>query len=144
MSTFDDIPDFLVSKHFWATFYVWAGVFPWLSFPRLKGLQYVSYVTSFTCIIFAFISIAGLGNFGMGDKSKIKYFDFEFQPMVISFTFFLYPIVYQPNIQTVFNEMKNPTIKRSITILTISTFIIMITYCTIGIFGYLVLVGEHS
>ena len=74
----------------------------------------------------------------------MKFFDFEFQPTLISFTFFIYPIVYQPNIQTVFNEMKNPTIKRSICILTVNTFTIMATYCTIGIFGYLVLLRENS
>lgn len=100
---FDNPPAILVNKYFWATIYVWVGVFPWLSFPRLKGLQYVSYVTSFTCVIFAFLNIAGVGNFGIPNSEKIKYFDFEFEGLLLAFTFFVYPIVYQPNIQTVFN-----------------------------------------
>ena len=123
---------------------MWLGVFPWLAFPRLRGLQYVSYITSFTSVVFAFINFAGVFKFGAPKLSDVKFFDFDFQPTIVSFTFFLYPIVYQPNIQTVFNEMKNASVRRSICILSIDTFIIMATYCAIGIFGYLVLVGEHS
>ena len=61
----------------------------------------------------------------------------SFESIQVAFTLFLYPLLYQPNIQTVFAEMKRSTLKRSTVALATDTIIVLVTYSIIGILEYM-------
>lgn len=63
--------------------------------------------------------------------------DFELENYLVSFTLFMHPLINQPVVQPVFEEMKRPTIGRITSALSFNTGTCYILYSIIGITGYL-------
>lgn len=113
-----------------------------LSFPRISCIKYLSFFTSIIAVSYIVIVAWGVAHFESPSRVHWVMPDRltpgeSFESIQVAFTLFLYPLLYQPNIQTVFAEMKRSTLKRSTVALATDTIIVLVTYSIIGILEYM-------
>ena len=105
--------------------------------PKVSCIKYISYFTSAISVLYLPISCWGLASFVIPDVKAVVFFNMDIENVQIAFTLFLYPLLFQPNIQTIFKEMERPTVRRTTLTLIMDSAIVYVTYCLIGIIGYL-------
>lgn len=130
-------PELLTQSWVWALVFIWGTLFPPLTCPRVSCIKYISYITSGLCVLYIFIVVWGVFHFPRPSPSDVDYFKPDVESVQIAFTLFLYPLLYQPNIQTIFHELERPTIRRTTVALTLDTAIVFVTYLIIGLLGYI-------
>lgn len=121
----------------WALIFIWGTLFPPLTCPRVSCIKYISYLTSALCVLYAIVALWAVFVFPRPKAHEVDYVKLDIEGVQIAFTLFLYPLLYQPNIQIIFHELERPTIKRTTITLSIDTAIVFFTYLTIGVLGYL-------
>ena len=123
----------MLSSNFWAIFITEAVLVPITLMKRIKGLSYISAVTSLGHILYLFFVIAYLVRMEpQPDIRRIPKYSTNFNDIVQVYTLCQFNYLVQPNIQEIFSELKRPTLHRKMTSMLIAYLIIAIPYFLIG------------
>ena len=111
LSFTDDVPSLLTKTTFWAVVFCEGVMLPLTCMPRLKGVSYVSSLTSVLSIFVLIIAIVHYAINGdkVTDQSEILLFSTNQDNYLESFSLILYPLMIHPNILPIYSELINPT-----------------------------------
>ncbi|CDW86898.1 UNKNOWN [Stylonychia lemnae] len=143
----DNIPYFMsdnfTGEVFWGTLYSFLLVFP-LSLPRQVGRLSIASALGVLCTIyvaivvtFIFLTDKQLVPSPIENLKKASMIKLSFSGVTESFPMILFAYMFQVNITMIYNELERKNMRRMNKVVWRGSFVGMLMYAFVGIFGYL-------